>query len=301
MAEIIELNDSRVLVRGIESGSATYKYMLKDYTSVDAAIAALAEYSPQVVYVYGAPCTDREVTVTPISADADKSLFAGSVSWSTADTSGGGSGDGNKPKEPKEPEDPSSFSFTMGSIEDVKLVDWDQLTYSPFTPSGDRTEEGINKQHPELPPEGEVYNLPIVNIEVKTVFHKNVVTNDWLKDKHAQLWTVNDSPWRSLPHGCVMFSGFDGYQRNNDGHWIVTYRFEYRPPRAGRTWSAGEAGTFQTPTTYGWQNLSAHFDNFTVDEGDEDKPKERVVRKLSCVRIFNLYDSSDFTNLGIKY
>jgi len=182
----------------------------------------------------------------------------------------------------------------MGSIEDVLLDDPTQRTYGPFAPpDGLANESGINKQHPELPPEGVTYNLPIVNIEVKTVFHRNVVTNAWLKDKHAKLWTLNEAPWRSLDSLCVMFTGFEGFQRNNDGHWVITYRFEYRPPRAGRSWDTveytGNPGTFDTPVTAGWQQLSAHFDNFTVDDGDEDKPKERVVRNLSYVRIFNPY------------
>lgn len=288
MAYITEMQKSRKMSYSSESASTTRNYNLVDFTDTIDALAALTSYVPPTVQVGQYICTQPEFDIDPDFSDPDRTMFTGTVKWKTADKGGSDAAD------PQEPEDNTSFSFSFSSIEDVKLY---SAAGQTFTPEGTGTfKSAINQQHSDAMPEGMAVNKAIVTITAKTVISANVASNQWFKDRLDQVWTLNQSEWRSLPARSVAFTGLEGSLRS-DGNWDITYSFEYRPDNPGQTFetndSDGTPKSITTPSTGGWDYVWASWDKYTVDD---DKTR-RVINSVSVVQ--DVYPTSDFDALGM--
>lgn len=295
MAYIKESQSSRKLSYEAEKASTSREYHLVDYADSQAALSALVGYVPQSIVVGNYICVLPKFSISPVLDDPERTVFKGSVSWESPSADSGG-GD-----EPQEPEDDTSFSFSFASMEDVKLYSDNQKTYLPGKPPEANVESGINKQHVDAMPEGMAINKAIVTITAKTVISGNVATNQWFKDRLDQVWTLNESTWRSLPPRSVAFTGLQGDYRS-DGNWNITYNFEYRPDNAGYAWetqdSEGTPQTINTPATRGWDYVWAAWDKFSVEDGEEgEKKTRRVIKSVNIVE--DVYPTSDFTQLGM--
>ena len=291
---IIETQSSRKLSFEADKASTSREYLLVDYTHSQAALAALTSYVPATIQVGNYICVLPKFKVSPMLDDPERTVFKGTVSWATPESSDSGGED------PQEPEDDTSFSFSFASMEDVKLYSNQQVTYRPGKPASASVESGINKQHVDAMPEGMSINKAIVTITAKTVIAGNVASNQWFKDRLDQVWTLNASTWRSLPARSVAFTGLQGEARS-DGNWNITYNFEYRPDNAGQTFateSDGKPQTITTPATRGWDYVWAAWDKFSVSDGDEgEKKTERVIKSVNIVQ--DVYPTSDFGQLGM--
>ena len=295
MAYIKESQKSRKLNYKAESASTTREYLLVDYVDSQAALAALTSFIPLSIVVGNYLCVLPEYQITPVLDDPERTVFKGVVTWNSPDSDSGGGED------PQEPEDDTSFSFSFASMEDVKLYSDDQKTYGPDSnvPATNK-EDGINRQHPDAMPEGMAINKAIVTITAKTVISGSVATNQWFKDRLDQVWTLNNSTWRSLPPRSVAFTGMQG-DRRSDGNWNITYNFEYRPDNAGYAWKTkdkdGNPQTINTPATRGWDYVWAAWDKFTVDDSEAEKKTQRVIKAVHIVE--DVYPTSDFYALGM--
>jgi hypothetical protein len=61
--------------------------------------------------------------------------------------------------------------------------------------------------------EGYDLNVRTGSFTVSTVKHVDVVTNQWLKDRFEQIWTINSAPFRSWPEGCVALTTHSRFSR----------------------------------------------------------------------------------------
>ena len=289
-AYITEDQKSRKMSIGKDSASTTRIYHMFDYVDTDAALNALSNYVPLQVQVGDRVCSIGTLSVDPSFSDPNKTLFKGTVSWETPATSGEG--------EPVEPEDNTSFSFSFSSIEDVKLYSGNQTSYTSSGQNND--EEGINRQYPDAMPEGMAINKPIVTFDAKTVIAGNVASNNWFKARLDQVWTLNQSTFRSLPPRSVAFTGLSGSIRS-DGNWDITYSFEYRPNNSGQTFKTeteGTPSTITTPDSGGWDYVWSAWDKLSVPAaGGAEKKTKRVIRSVSITK--DVYPSSDFNQLGM--
>ena len=294
MATIEEQQTSRTMSYTAESASTSRTYHLHDYTDSNDALAALLNHVPITLYVHNYLCVLPEFDITPVFSDPEHTLYEGTVTWNTPDKADGGK---ESDDDPKEPEDDTSFTFGFSALSDMKLHvtgETKSVGTKGFSQSG--MEYAINRQHPELQPEGVAYNKAIVTLSAKTVVSSYTATNEWFKDRLDQVWTLNQSEWRSLPAKSVAFTGMNG-SRRKDGNWDITYSFEYRPVNAGYNIEQ-ESGNIVIPEQTGWQYLWAEFTKQTQTTDQEDN-SPMVRREIKFVHIQDLYDTSDFNNLGM--
>lgn len=137
--------------------------------------------------------------------------------------------------------------------------------------------------------EGVDVNVPTGSFTVSTVIDGAVVTNQWLKERFEQIWTINQSEFRSWPEGCVALTGMDTRQRA-DGDWEIDYSFAIQPPER----MTEIAGTpFSQPVDKeGFQYAWVMF-----------RPKEdanTIAPEVVGAYISDLYKKSDFGLLGIQ-
>ena len=302
MAYVTEMQTSRVMTLSAKSASTTRNYHCFDYVDSSDALLAVVNYVPPTIVVGNFLTVLPEYTVTPVFSDPQKTYYSVDVTWNTADQAEGGSED-EEATDPKEPEDLTSFSFQFSAIEDVKVSTVDCTTYSSAKTGGQKGKmNGINKLSDESEPQGVSYNRPIITISAKTVIHKNTASNEWFKDRFAQVWTLNENVWRSLPAKSVAFTGLSGSHRT-DGHWDITYSFEHRPDTAGETFkffSKKYGDSIQTiPSQDGWDYLWAQHSTIKI-ENDVDSDQDVTKRELNAVHVVHdLYKTSDFNNLGM--
>lgn len=298
MAYLEEQQTSRVIQYSAGTASTTREYHMHDYTESNDALLALASFVPDTILVGDLFCVMPEYEITPVFSDPQKTLYVGNVTWKTPDQS---EGSDETATDPKEPEDESTFSFSFSSLSDVKTHSMDQDTYSTgWVGAKDGVEYGINRQNPELQPEGIEYNKPIVTMTCKVVIAENVATNEWFKDRLDQVWTRNDTKFKSLPIGSVMFTGLEGSQRT-DGNWDLTYSFEYRPANPDQvSFPAGEGKLITVDGTEGWDYLWAEYTKFEqkTDLDDDEPSVKRIIKRIHVTK--DLYGKSDFSKLGIN-
>ncbi len=293
MGTITEDHASRSIQLDEDSASSEFAYTLTGYASEGDALGALIQNSPLYVVVNGGLVDQRSISLEPEFFDSNGgSVYRGTVSYTSREK--------ENPDDPEKPEDPTSFSFSFGSMQDVKTHSGDQDSYKLGKPVANGIESGINRKHKDLEPEGMSINKPIVTISAKTVVSQAMGTNLWFKERLDQVWTLNAYTWRSLPPRSVAFTGLDG-SRRSDGHWDVTYNFEYRPDNPGRSFKAStdpNAGTINVPATGGWDYLWAAWDKFeTAEEGSPDRSVNRVINAIHVTK--DVYPTSDFSLLGM--
>ena len=308
MAYIQENQESRTMTYTAESGSTTRKYHLFDYVDTSDALAALVNYVPNDIYVHNYQCVLPEFDINPVFSDPERTLYEASVTWKTADIAAGGGGGGgdDSPDDPKEPEDDTSFSFSFSGVSEVTQQSIEQGNGEGsrgFDTKGNVQSvptSWINQQNPSLPPEGVEVNRPVTTMTAKTVVSGYVASNDWFRERMNQVWTTNNSTWRGLEKHCVMFTGMDGVRRG-DGHWNITYNFEYRPMNEQQKFlywtSKATAPSYITiPRHSGWTHVDARYNEvqLTSEDGYDD-----TKRSLSNVQLHHVYGESDFNQLGM--
>lgn len=137
--------------------------------------------------------------------------------------------------------------------------------------------------------EGHDINVPVGSFTVSTVLDKDLVTNEWLKDRFKQIWTINEADFRSWPPGCVALTGMDMRQRA-DGNWEVDYSFAIQPPE-----SLDEIGGVQLGATVDKEGFQYSWLMF--------RPKEtadKILPEAIGAYIADVYKKSDFGLLEIQ-
>lgn len=137
--------------------------------------------------------------------------------------------------------------------------------------------------------EGHDINVRTGAFTVSTVLESTLVTNQWLKERFDQIWTINQADFRSWPAGCVALTGMDMRQRA-DGDWEVDYSFAIQPPEEITELGGVQLG--QTVTKEGFQYSWVMF-----------RPKEaadKILPEAIGAYIADVYKKSDFGLLGIQ-
>lgn len=137
------------------------------------------------------------------------------------------------------------------------------------------------------------YGSPVGTFSVETVLSEATVTNAWLKARFAQLYTLNDSTFRSLEPGDCRFVGMSGEQRS-DGTWAVRFSFEVRIGEDGVT----EIGGVSLGTTIrvdGFQYPWVMFDRVN-DAADDDV----IVPEAIGAYVADIQNESNFALIGVS-
>lgn len=137
--------------------------------------------------------------------------------------------------------------------------------------------------------EGHDINVRTGSFAVSTVLPMQLVTNQWLKERFNQIWTINQSDFRSWPAGSVALTGMDMRQRA-DGTWEVDYSFAVQPPEELTEIGGVQLG--QTVNKEGFQYSWVMF-----------RPKEaadKIMPEAIGAYIADVYKKSDFGLLGIR-
>ncbi len=98
---------------------------------------------------------------------------------------------------------------------------------------------------------------------------------------------VNDAPFKGFNAGECLFLGVSGSKRGQ-GDWELTFRFASRPNRTGLS-----IGDITGIDKKGWEYLWVRYAEA------EDATAGALVKRPVAVYVERVYDSSDFTGLGI--
>ncbi len=311
MAYIEEKQDSRTMNWNAKSASTSRTYHMFDYADTQDAILALGAYVPTDIPVATYLCVQPEYEVTPVFSDPDKTLYEGKVTWKTPDISAGGGGGGgstNTAKDPQEPEDNTSLTISFNTMSEVRqfginarrVYKFDMGKGLHIWNTEDLDAYAINQQSPMLPPEGIEYNVPIVSITAKTVISYSVATPEWQKDRFNQLWHSNDAKWNGLAINTTMFTGMELSQRS-DNNWDVTYNFEYRTPtsetpEAFSYYDKDGLKSIEIRRANPWMIIDARYEEVKQTSSDG---YDKTVRNLTEVTVHNIYEQTDFDELGM--
>ena len=312
MAYIEEQQESRTMQYSQKSASTTRLYHMFDYPDSQDAIVALSNYRPENILVGNAWCGAPEYDITPVFSDPDRTLYEAKVTWKTPDISAGGGGGGgstNTAKDPQAPEDKTSLTISFGTTTEVLQNSssarlYYQLESGEWTSTGLLQGGGINRQHPELPPEGTNINVPTVIITAKSVIAKTVGSPSWQEARFKQLWTTNNAEWNGLKKNHVMFTGMEMSQRSDDD-WDLTYTFEYKKSTGDD--DGDELFEYYTESGTEWLYVNRKNPWMIVDARYTQTQKtisdqsvyNQTVRNLDRVALHNVYYQSDFRALGM--
>lgn len=310
--DLHEQVQSRSVTYGAGNATQSRIYKVTGATSSEEALDAVIDGAPTSVVVRDVLCNaPRRFDVKPTNAptDAVVSIYLVKVDYAVAasqldDQDGGDT-------QPRQPGDPPRLRVDFSSITDFKFEDPNQDTYidttgiaiaaSPFV----NNFKPINQQDPKLPPEGQEINSPIANFSFEFVMNGAKVTNEWLKARMDQIWTLNASEFRSLPAKSVALTGAQISSRS-DGHWDVTYNFEYRPNRPSVTLGQ-EENEILVPATTGWRYVWGEYTKWQERKVDNtvgaaaNGDDTRTWRELQRVHVANLYETSDFSLLELPF
>jgi hypothetical protein len=118
------------------------------------------------------------------------------------------------------------------------------------------------------------------------------VTNAWIRSVAGVTGTTNAASFRGFDAGEVLFMGCSGSQEWDDqrgrGPWSLTFRFV-----ASRNVSGEKIGDITGISKRGHEYLWVKYE--TV----KDSSSQSLIRKPQFVYINKVYDSSDFSKLGI--
>ncbi len=304
MAYIEEQQESRTMKYSAKSASTSRMYHMFDYPDSQDAIIALSNFIPTDVTVGNAICISPEYDITPVFSDPEKTLYEATVTWKTPDISSGGGGGGgstNTAKDPQKPEDNTSLTISFGTRTEVmqNSISSDGKYYSGIWLDLPAGPGGINRQHPELAPEGTEVNVPSVIITAKSVIGKNIASVSWQKDRYDQLWTTNLHEWNGLPFETVMFTGMEMSQRSDD-NWDLTYTFEYRPHPGFQPFEywTPEGRESISLNRAPWDIVDVRY-NEVVKTIDDGSGFEQTVRSPDIIALHRIYEYSDFSLLGM--
>lgn len=162
----------------------------------------------------------------------------------------------------------------------------EQTKYGAEAPA---VELGVNVSY-DGAVEGTEINKRTGAFQVETLISEAVGDNAWFKARFEQVWTFNDSLFRSWPAGAVALTGMSSRQRS-DGNWDVGYSFQIFPNE-----TVSEIGGIDLG---GSQELKGAQFKWIMYRPKEEGGK--MVPEPIGAYVADVYDpESDFANLGIS-
>lgn len=251
-------------------------------TSDAAAYVLLKAYAPATDMVDGIPLTATPVykldTIRAINGGTN--VYRGTVEYKHAGRDEQTQSQ-NELIEPGREKVTCSFSSTTTKVNKA-------LVQTRYGAESRDCKKAVNVQY-NGEVEGVDINVPTGSFTVSTVISSDVVTNEWLKERFSQIWTLNQADFRSWPPGCVALTGMDTRQRA-DGNWEIDYSFAIQIPE-----TLTEIGGLDLGTTVEKEGFQYTWVMFRPKD-DADK----IVPEPIGAYISDLYKKSDFGLLGIQ-
>jgi hypothetical protein len=267
--EVWEVEGSRRIKAGDNSSAErTYKVQTDDFPTEDeaGARAALAAQVPSVVETMPLRTTELVSETTP----GPNALWTYRIRWATHDASG------------------LPATGVLGSISTTG--NRRRLTHALETVHSD----DLDGTAPDV---GNAINVTDQGIEGTDVEGDGYKFAFQARLTNAQVaaarstWrerAVNDATFDGYPAGEVLFLGVEANQIEPGGDWDVTWRFEQRPNKTGLV--AGDlTGIPKKGHEYLW----------TASREQKDASASRIVRKTQSVYVNRVYETLDFSTLGI--
>ena len=177
------------------------------------------------------------------------------------------------------------FSFsTTGQTAHIKSCKQDVATYVP------PNKQAANYNHRQLigANDGEVAGVDIVvpclRLTLSYRQPKAVITDTYVRLLELMTGTYNNATFFGRAAGEVLFLGADGYQGNKTDPQI-DYQFLRLPNVTGLT-----IGTITGIAKLGHHYLWVEY---------EDDPQSRMLKKPAAVHVCRVYESSNFSMLGV--
>lgn len=127
----------------------------------------------------------------------------------------------------------------------------------------------------------------VFNFSEKHFFKDSEMTSAYITKLFNGTFTVNDDTFKTYAAGECLFLGASGGQRG-DGLWALTFKFSASPNRT--TIMVGSIGPI---TRKGYEHLDIRY----LD--DIDATSKRLIRVPKAVTVLQVYETSDFADLGI--
>jgi hypothetical protein len=99
---------------------------------------------------------------------------------------------------------------------------------------------------------------------------------------------VNNASFKGFAAGEVLFVGATGRRRKSEGFWTITFNF-----LCSRNATGIPIGPITVTSKKGWEHLDVQY------ESAEDETASMLVKKPIAARVYRVYDSGDFSTLGI--
>lgn len=169
--------------------------------------------------------------------------------------------------------------FAVSKQTVAQYYDADYLSGAP------NTHNGINAGPDGV--EGCDAVVPVYQFSETHYISDAMVTNEYKGILFALTGCTNNAPFKGCAAGEALFLGASGTKRSA-GDWEITFRFAASPNTTGQT-----IGGITNISKGGWEYLWVRF----ID--DVDETAKTLIKIPILVNIERLYDSGDFSQLGI--
>jgi len=289
MGSISEAHGSRETK--VDGVSSTYQrlYNLRGYTLESLAFADLVAYSPPAVKVDGIDLGSRSFSLKP-RGKASSGCYAGIVDWKHVSRTPGQDAPVNLGDEKL------SFTFSMGSSFFTKAISQEKFDPTGQTIKAKDVGLAINVQA-----DGSVDGLDVqvpgdgFQISTRLSLGSNAaLINKWLKDRIAQLGTINDDTFRGLEAGDCLLRAFSGEVRA-DSDFDIVWDFAVV---LGEDYTSTPFDTGRV--SFALNRRVAGFDLIWVMyEPKEDTVEKIVVPEARGAYVAKVFEDSDFSLFGV--
>ncbi|PQO39339.1 hypothetical protein C5Y96_05655 [Blastopirellula marina] len=191
--------------------------------------------------------------------------------------------DAPESKDDQQPGDPTEFSFDTSGGQTHITTSLGTTRYGTNPPD---CKGAIGVTEPDKV-EGVDIIVPQFRFSVKTTVAAAAVTLAFVKTLSERTGTVNDAPFKGWAAGEVLFLGVSGQQRGG-GDWDLSFSFAMEKNKTGL-----QIGDITGIDKKGHQYLWVRF------AAQKDAANYALVRRPTAVYVEDVYESTDFGDLGI--
>ena len=188
----------------------------------------------------------------------------------------------------REPTETGDSSYSFDTAGGTQHITQSLQTINSYAPSGETAPDfkgaiGFNGQEVE----GADILLAAYHFSETHYMADSAVTTAYKGKLYALTYKTNADAFKGFSEGEVLFLGASGSQRGTD-QWEITFRFAASPNKTGLT-----VGDITSIAKKGWEYLWVRY------EEAEDTTAKAIVKRPKAVYVERVYDSGDFSDLGI--
>lgn len=268
---ITEKIDSRsTSIRGSE-----FLYIISGTTDDIEAVQELWDQSPATYSTF----YKNDAKVEPIGDPTISGMWTGTVSFGPPDPN------------PRREVGESVFSFDTGG--GTQHITTSLAHIQSYAPSGESYSDykgaiNVSGSGPDLQVDGTEIVAPVYNFSETHYFDFDDVDEAYRLAVFNATGKTNNAAFRGFSTGEVLFLGASGTVRGYDADWEISFRFSASKNVTGKT-----IGSIEDIDKDGWEYMWVVFD------GKEDGTTKKQIKQPTEVHIEQVYDSADFSTLGI--